>query len=315
LDGARRGADVLGIGNSCVDLLMRVQHYPQAGDTAPLLRADMQPGGQVASAMIGCARLGLRAKFALRTGKDAAGDRQHSALEREGVDLSLARQIDGVPSAKAYIVIDEQTGERGVIWNTDTRLRVLPADLDEMTVTSSRALYFDGQDEEACLVAARWARAAGIPVISDIDMVRPGTASLVPCITDFISNAEFTIAYGAEPDLKAAMVRIASQGPRIVCATLGPDGAVAFDGREFIHSPAFAVHAVDTTGAGDAFHAGYVHALLAGLPLPERLRFANATAGLACTVVGAQAGLPRLSAVEALLQSNTELRPPSRVIA
>jgi sulfofructose kinase len=308
-------ADVLGLGNSCVDLLMTVPRYPQAGESVQMVQADMQPGGQVASAMIGCARLGLRARFALRTGKDFAGERQHKALESEGVDLSLARVIEDVPSAKAYIVIDEATGERGVVWNTDTRLRVTPSDLNREIVSSARALYFDGQDEEACLQSAAWARAASRPVISDIDMERASTSALIANITDFISNAEFITRYAHEADLSRAIQRIAGEGPAVVCATLGPDGALAYDGRSFVHSPAFAVHAVDTTGAGDAFHAGYVYALLAGMPLIERLRFANATAGLSCTVKGAQTGLPHLAAVQELLASSAELRSPTQKYA
>lgn len=295
--------DVLGLGNSCVDYLLAVARFPRAGESLRLDAVRRLPGGQVAGAMVGCARLGLRPRFLLRTGADEAGAWQREALTAEGVDVSLSRELDGVPSAIAYILIDERTGERAVVWNTDIRLVVQPREITEEMIAGARAIYFDGKDEEACLRAATLARRLGVPVICDIDSERPRTRELVPLIDHFISNEEFVTALTGCDDLPEALRRLRAMGPHVVCATRAVRGAVAWDGQEMIDSPAFPVHVVDSTGAGDAFHAGYLYGLLSGWALRQRLRFANATAGLSCRAMGSQTGMPRRDEVEALLES------------
>ncbi|MHB8734334.1 MAG: carbohydrate kinase family protein [Terriglobales bacterium] len=298
--------DVLGLGNSCLDHLFTLPRYPQPGESVAVLRRESLPGGQVATAMLGCARLGLRAGMVLRTGDDDAGERQWAALRAAGVDLSLARTVPGVPSALAYIILDATTGERGVIWNTDDRLAVRPGEVSRNDVARTRAVFLDGKDEEAGLQVAAWAQAAGIPVVSDVDCERASTRALLAHITHFISNEEFVRELAGTEDLHEALRRLAALGPAVVCATCGAAGAVAFDGREFLDSPAFTLIPVDTTGAGDAFHAGYLAALLAGTDLAHRLRVANATAAEACLRRGAQASMPSRAAVEARLGGSLE---------
>ena len=301
--GAPAPWDVLGLGNSCVDYLLAVARFPRAGESLPLDAVRRLPGGQVAGAMVGCARLGLRPRFLLRTGADEAGQWQREALAAEGVDLSLARELPGVPSAIAYILIDERTGERAVIWNTDLRLVVRPEEITGEMISRARAIYFDGKDEDACLRAATLAREVGVPVVCDIDSERPRTRELVPLIDHFISNEEFVTSLTGCADLSEALRRLRDMGPDVVCATRAVRGALAWDGNELVDSPAFPVHAVDSTGAGDAFHAGYLYGLLSGWDLRRRLRFANATGGLSCQAMGSQTGMPRREEVEALLES------------
>jgi len=270
------------------------------------LRRESLAGGQVATAMLGCARLGLRAGMVLRTGRDEAGERQWEALGAAGVDLSLGRRLDGVPSALAYIILDAATGERGVIWNTDDGLAVRPGEVTPADVTRARVIFVDGKDEAASLQVAAWAQAAAIPVVSDVDFERPSTRALLAHISHFISNQEFVRELSGTDDLREGLRRLAALGPEVVCATCGAAGAVAFDGRDFFDSPAFLLTPVDTTGAGDAFHAGYLAALLAGSDLEHRLRVANATAAEACLQRGAQASMPSRAAVEARLGGRLE---------
>jgi sugar/nucleoside kinase (ribokinase family) len=97
-------------------------------------------------------------------------------------------------------------------------------------------------------------------------------------------------------------------GVLFVAATLGRDGAQAYFTGTFIHSPGFEVECRDTTGAGDAFHGGFIYGLLAGYSVEETLRFANAVAALKCREVGAQTGLPTVEEVEGLLGASKPKR-------
>ncbi len=288
---------ILGLGNSCLDTLLELDHLPQAGGKARLLRKCEQPGGQAAGAMVGCARLGLRPRFLLRTGDDLAGERQRAALAAEGLDLRWARVAPGAASAQAIILTAQRAGERIVIWRTPPELAVHADEIEPAMFDGVAALYFDGRDGAACRRAAEMARARGLPVIADLDCWYPHTPALLAWVDHLIVPEEFAAAGLPHPE----------PGQTIV-VTRGARGAEAWtaDGPRTA-APAFPVAAVDATGAGDAFHAGYIVALLEGWPLPERLAFANAAAALACTAWGAQAGLPRRAQVEALLHQAVPL--------
>lgn len=285
---------ILGLGSACWDTLLEVHTLPGPGGKSELLSERGLPGGQVASVLVGCCRLGLAASMLLRTGDDPAGARVRAALAAEGVDLTHGRIIAAAATATAYIVRD-RAGERAVIWRAPEAMAVAGADVTPAMLDGVDALFFDGRDGAACLRLAQWARARSIPVIADLDCVYPHTAALLPWIDHLVSPAEFTLA-------------AAAPCPTVVI-TRGRDGAEGHEpGGERLHVPAFPAAVVDTTGAGDAFHAGYLFALLQGWPLPARLRFANATAACACAAVGAQAGLPTLRQVEARLAN----QPPRR---
>ena len=280
---------VLGMGNACLDTQLSLERLPGPGGKAPVVEQRHMVGGQIAGALVGCRRLGLEARFLLRSGDDDPGQRLRDELKAEGMGLAYSRVLAGVPTASAWILRDS-SGERIVLWSTDPRLAVQPDEVTPELFDGVAALLFDGRDGPACLRAARLARARNIPVIGDLDCHYPHTPELLPWIDHLVVPESF-----APPP----------PSPRhVVVVTRGAQGATGREhGGAAVESPAFAVPVTDTTGAGDAFHAGYIFALLQGWNLAERLRFAHAAAALACGAVGALAGLPRRRQVEALLAS------------
>jgi sulfofructose kinase len=90
-------------------------------------------------------------------------------------------------------------------------------------------------------------------------------------------------------------------GCRLTAATLGEEGVLAWDGTRFHYATAFHAQPVDTTGAGDIFHAGFIYGLLQGWPLPRQLDFACAAAALNCTAVGARGGIQSVDSIEQLV--------------
>ncbi len=302
---AGKAFDAVALGLNAVDHLIVVPHYPGFNTKVPFLSHTLAPGGQCATAMVALARLGMRARYIGKVGSDDIGRFQIRSLESEGVDSSGVTVVDGAESQIAFIVIDEASGERTVIWNRDERLMIHEDEVDAAAVTSGRVLHLDGHNVVASIAAARYARAAGIPTVLDIDNVYEGVEGLLPLIDFLISSASFPLRMTQETDMRAALKKLAEMtGSLFVAATLGPDGVLAYFRGEYLSSPAFAVECRDTTGAGDAFHGGFIYGLLAGFSVEETLRVANAVAGLKCRAIGARTSLPSFAEVSALLAAS-----------
>ena len=294
--------DAVALGLNAVDHLIVVPQYPGFNSKVPLISHTIAPGGQCATAMVALARLGMRASYIGKVGSDDFGRLQIHSLESEGVESSGVMVVDGAESQIAYIVVDEPSGERTVIWHRDERLMIGVDEVDPEAITSGRALLLDAHNVAASIAAARFARAAGVPTVLDIDNNYPGVEELLPLIDFLISSTSFPLRLTEEADLRVALKKLQSlTGSLFVAATLGREGVLAYFQEEYIHSPAFTVDCRDTTGAGDAFHGGFIYGLLAGHSVEHTLRFANAVAGLKCRAIGARTALPTLEEVNELL--------------
>ena len=299
---AGKAFDAVALGLNALDHLIVVPHFPEFDSKVPFLSHTLAPGGQCATAMVTLARLGMRARYIGRVGSDDAGRFQMNSIASEGVECSDVVEIEGAETQIAFIMIDQPSGERTILWNRDERLTIKESEVDREAVTSGRVLHLDGHDVGASIAAAAYAREAGVPTVLDIDNAYPGFERLLPLIDFLVCSGSFTERVTGEPDLRTGLKKLAKMsGSPFVAATIGREGALAYSRGEYIHSPAFSVDCKDTTGAGDAFHGGFIYGLLAGLSVEETLRFSNAVAGLNCRSVGARTALPTLDEVNALL--------------
>ena len=292
--------DVIGVGLNATDTLIPVQHYPAAGSKVEFRSANVLPGGQVATAMVACQSWGLRTRYVGKVGDDHAAALHRAEFARLGVDAHLFT-ASGCPSQQAFILVDD-AGERTVLWKRDDRLALQPADLEREWIVGARALHLDGHDTAAATTAATWARAASVPVVADIDELYPGVDSLLPLIDYLITSRDIPGRISNESDLRKSLPAVqAKYNARLTAATLGHEGVLAYDGARFHYAPAFHVETVDTTGAGDIFHAGFIYGLLQGWPLPRQLEFACAAAALNCTATGARGHIAPLAEIESLI--------------
>jgi sulfofructose kinase len=281
--------DVVGVGLNATDTMLVVPHFPAYGGKVPFLSEAYSPGGQVASAMVACARLGLRAKYIGTIGDDERGRIQMDSLRDSGIDLEHVQQRRNCPNQSAYIIIDQSTGERTVLWSRPECLRIAPEEIAEEQITCARLLHIDGHDTQAVEHAARIARAHGIPVTVDVDTIYPGFDRVLPLVDYLIASSEFPGRWTSLEDPFAALAAIQERyDMRVAAMTLGSHGALARVEGRFIYSPGFVVDCVDTTGAGDVFHGAFCYSLLQKMPLAEVLEFSNAMAALNCTGSGAR---------------------------
>ncbi len=284
--------DVVGVGLNATDTLILLSHFPAYAGKVPFEEEILSPGGQVASAMVACARLGLRVKYVGTMGDDERGRIQMESLRREGIDLSDVEVRPGCPNQSAYILIDRSTGERTVLWRRPDCLRLDPSRIRPEIIAGTRLLHIDGHDTPAVERAARMARQAGVPVTVDVDTVYHGFDRVLPYVDYLIASSEFPGNWTSEADpFKALSMLPDDYGMRMAAMTLGAYGALARVEGKFVYSPAFVVNCVDTTGAGDVFHGAFCYAVLEGIPVREALDFANAMAALNCTAIGARGGI------------------------
>ena len=280
--------DVVGVGINATDTIIRLPHFPKSDTKVEILSAETKPGGQVASAMIACRKWGLSARYVGKIGDDAAGQVHVDEMKRAGIDAHWII-VPGSMSQSSYILVEEQSGERTVLWKRDSSIALRPADLKREWIAGARALLVDGHDTDAAAQAARWAREEGIPVVGDFDNRYPGVEALLEFVDYAVTSKDFPERLTGEKDLLRSLPEIARRFEcRLTAATIGLRGVLAWNGNRFTLSPGFRVQAVDTTGAGDIFHGAFLYALTRGWPLEEMLEFSNAAAALNCTAAGAR---------------------------
>src|SRR5260370_22393047 len=236
---------------------------------------------------VACRGGGLGSRYVGKMGDDARGRVKREEFSREGIDADLI-EVPNCASQLAFIIVDQSTGERTILWQRDDRLDLRPEELQQEWIRGARLVHVDGHPCAPAAVAARWAREAGAVVTADLDNLYPGIEELLEHVDFMIGSRDFPERLLGTSDLFESLPEINRRfGCRVAGATLGRDGVLAWDGTQFHYCPAVWVTCVDTTGAGDVVHAGLAYSLLRGDTLPAKLAFSCAAAAWNCTGPGA----------------------------
>jgi len=199
------------------------------------------------------------------------------------------------------ILVDGVSGERTVLWDRDERLMYRDGELKKKDICSGKILHLDGHDIRAAIRSAQWAKKEGIPTVIDIDKAEPLTGKLIRQIDFVITSSRFPTLMTGISGREKALIELQKQTSGFLCSTLGHEGAMALVNGEILYVQGFKIKAVDTTGAGDVFHAGFIYGLLRNWEAVEILRFANAAAALKCLDLGGRKGIPALEKVQTFL--------------
>ncbi len=309
--------DVVGVGINATDTIIRLPHFPAPDSKVEVLSAKVMPGGQVASAIVACQSWGLSARYVGKIGDDAAGALHVEEMRRAGIDAHWI-VVPGSMSQSSYILVDERSGERTVLWKRDSSIALRPENLQRNWISGARALLVDGHDTEAAALAARWAREESIIVVGDFDNRYPGVEVLLEHTDFIVTSKDFPDRLTGEKDLLKSLPDILCRFKcRLTAATLGVHGALAWNGKQFFQCPGFRVRAVDTTGAGDIFHAAFLYAVVRDRPLEEILEFSCAAAALNCTAPGARGHIATIEEIAGLRRTGerSELLYPPEALA
>src|ERR1017187_10147310 len=192
--------DVIGVGLNATDTLIVVPHFPAFAGKARFEDEVLMPGGQVASALAACARLGLRTKYIGAVGDDQRGRLQMESLAEAGIDATDVKLRKNCATQSAYIIVDASTGERTVLWRRDDGLRIDPEEIAPEQIFCGRLLHIAGPDTPAVARAAGIARGLGIPVTVDVDTIYPGFDRVLPNVDYLVASAEFPAAWTGQHD-------------------------------------------------------------------------------------------------------------------
>jgi sugar/nucleoside kinase (ribokinase family) len=253
--------DLVGVGLNATDTVVQIGEFPSSGAKIEYTDERVMPGGQVATTVVACQTWGMSTRYVGKLGDDDAAALHEQAFAAVGVEARLIKAA-GAPSPRSLILVDSH-GERTVLCRRDERVILQPQEMRREWVASARILHVDGHDTAAATVAATWAREAGIPVVADLDETYPGVEDLIRKIDYLIVSRDFPLRLMRDTDLKRALKSMQLRyGCRLAAATLGPGGVLAWDGAAFHYRPAYHVPVIDTTGAGDIFHAGFIYGLM-----------------------------------------------------
>ncbi len=301
--------DVVGVGINVIDYLFQVSQFPEPDTKVDALTSSTQGGGLTATAMVTCARLGLRTRYIGKFGSDQIGRLAREELEAEGIDLGGAVQAAGTPHRLSIVLVEQTTGHRTIVRRYDPRIRLRPEDLSREAVCAGRILHLDGYEGDAAVQAGRWAREAGIPVSMDAEEPTERRDELFRLTDILIVGRRFGRMLTGTDEPAAILRGLEGCGPPVLGLTLGEDGSMLRFRGETAQAPGFRVDVVDTNGAGDVFHGAFLYGLLQGWQPGDILAFANAVSALKCRQLGGRAGIPRVEEVRAFLTAGPVRHP------
>ena len=297
--------DVLGLGITTIDDLIYVPAYPPPDAKIQVLRSERQCGGLTATALVAAARLGARCAYAGLLGDDELSRFVTGRLEAEGIQTThVIRRADACP-IHSRIIVDPARQTRNIFYEVKGVAGADPDRPPAEVIRAARVLFVDHYGLPGTVRAARIARAAGIPIVGDLERQEdtPLFLELLGLIDHLIVSEDFALALTGETDPALAARALWRPERQVVVVTCGPAGSWSLDSAgEPRHQPAYPVQVVDTTGCGDVFHGAYAAGLAQGQNLAGRLRLASAAAALKATQPGGQAGIPSRAGVEAFLK-------------
>ncbi len=295
--------DCLGMGIMPLDLLYTIDRYPPAGGKENATALCIQGGGPVPNALVGLSRLGLKTALIAVVGNDWIGRVGIEELKKEKVNHRFVI-VKKAPSATAAGFVEQDSGRRTIAFHREIFLK--PADVQTSRYPIPRIIHLDGRDLEASIKLAKWGKQVGALISFDIGSARNDVSPIFPLVAHLVVADMYALLFTKARTAVQAIRKLTTLCPGSIVITQGTKGSTGFEKDKFVYQPAFKVNNVDTTGAGDAFHVGYLFALLNGYDMATRLKYGAAVAALKCTKAGGRSGLPTRNRLAQFLNSNPE---------
>jgi sulfofructose kinase len=288
--------DVVGVGLAVYDISMQVDSYPES-DT----KVDAQDywhggGGPVPNTLVALAKWGIRTAYVGRAGDDLWGRALKDAFVSFGVDVTYFDLDPSQVTPVASILVDSRTGDRTAV--LARRFYSQPTTLPASIIENAAIVHMDARDPKLCLEVATRAHKSGVEVSLDVGSPRLDAVPVLAATDHLVVALRFAEAateHTSPPKMLESLGRL-TRGPVVI--TQGTSGSMGISTVDpIVQCGIFSVSTIDTTGAGDLYHAGYLYGVLQGWSLKRRMTFGAAAAALATTGLGARGCIPELAQV------------------
>ncbi|MGI9472911.1 MAG: carbohydrate kinase family protein [Rubripirellula sp.] len=297
--------EVLCIGHAAYDLSFFVEAFPAENSKCQTDDLLASCGGPAANAAYLLSKWDRNCALAGLVGEDEYGRRIRESLQSVGTDVSLLELRPGHATPLSMILVNTDNGSRTIVNRSISNAR-FDVGHEAWRTLSPRVLLFDGHALDASLAAID-AFPEAISIL-DAGSWREGTATLAQRVDILASSERFASQctnrnhLSNEIEQRQCVSLMREKFDTTVIVTLGERGAIIDDGTGFVHQPAFAVDAVDTTAAGDIFHGALAYCVADCLPLLQSVRFASMAAALSVQKRGGRCSIPDLSQVQLALR-------------
>jgi sulfofructose kinase len=296
----KTNVDVLCVGHASYDLVFAVDHHPDADEKTFAEAFISCGGGPAANAAVTVSRLGLKSAFAGYLGNDFFGQRHLEEFSQAAVNTDLIVRGDS-PTPLSTILV-KPDGRRTVV-NYKGATPPLPAGNIDLSGWHPQVILFDGHELEVSLALMKTIKGRGILTVLDAGSVHRGSLKLLEQVDYTVASQKFAReCTGKEEPLQAALKL--GQYSSAVVITLGEAGLVWKNEDGSGRLPAFSIDAVDTTGAGDAFHGAFAAGLACGKPWKDLLTYASAVGAMCCTKYGARPAIPTAKGLSRFLRKH-----------
>ena len=306
--------DVIGVENMTMDFAVQINKLPQTDGFAMIRDYCWQSGGNAGSAIVALARLGAPCGMIGVTGTDPFGRFCKEDMERHGVDTSHIAEQDG-DTTFCICLAEQETQGRSILGKLGSAGALKPEEIDAEYIRSAKAIHVGFPITPASNEAIRIARENGVLVSLDAGGPVPNAMEIAANTDILIMSESFYGALFEDTNYEKNCRKLLEAGPRIVIVTLGKKGCAGADARGSFRLESFAgagYEIVDTTGAGDVFHGGFLYAYLNrygkepyNYTLSDCAKFASAVSYINCRTLGGRTGIPDLAMVDTFLKENT----------
>lgn len=296
--------EFVSIGYCSIDYLCKVEEIP-IDHKVEACGHLTQGGGPAATAAVAAARLGMKTAFVGVAGDDDSGCMILRDFQAEKVSTEAMKIRRGCSSSTAFCWVDA-AGKRSIVWYRGNGADLAPEEVPEELIAHAKVVHLDGHQTAAAHAAGKRARKHGAIVSIDAGTLRPGVKEILPDCDIVITSEFFAKQFTGVADHEKSLMELLKIGAKVTGITMGSQGSMCYDRErgKILHCPSFPVEVVDTTGAGDVFHAAFAVKYASCGDLLECMRFASAVSALKCTKPGGRTGIPTLRETEDFLKEH-----------
>lgn len=296
--------DCIGIGLSPYDFTLLVESHPAPDSKHVALQKYQGGGGPVPNAIIALAKFGCSTALVTTMGDDFYGTSVYREFEQFNVDVAGFRLDPEAESLRAHITVDQLDGRRAIILSTDDLPKITMEQIPEHYLARTKLITLDSRSSPEIIQMVKRAKSNGAKIMLDAGSAQPHLEELLPFIDYPIVSYPFVRQYFGHSNAVSAAKSLVESGALIAGVTMGSRGSVLADNSHTIEIPAFLVKQVDTTGAGDLYHAGVLYGILNDWSLKATGQFASAVSAIGCLSLGARSHIPDLQEATQLLQQH-----------